>query len=513
MNTAAAADAVAPTHAAGAACRPPRRARGRLSLAAAVCLLASGQATTASAALEVTPPTADTIAEAVDGAPRHGPFRFAHRLPLGATLDDGTWDEPISGTVRWQLHLRAEGAHSISLALAHFSAPDSAQLFLRGAHSDVTQGPYRPPQTDAHSRLWTALVPDEEAVLELLVPADQREQVALQLDALYYGFRSPLGVQRKQVNVGGSGDCNIDVACLRGTEYDRVARSVALLTFGAFACTGNLVNNTAHDGEPLLLTAHHCGLHDDNTAASLVVYWNAQAPGCNAAPHGDFSQSQTGASFLATHERSDHTLLRLNDVPAAAFQVFYSGWDARTGQAPAACGVSLHHPSSDLKKVAVFNQPIEIRNNFTIGEQGRPSQTSDVWRVVWQYGTTEGGSSGSGLWNAQQRLIGVLFGGAASCDNPDAPDVYGRLNVAWDAADDPDSALKTHLDPAGLIGSGPRILDGREPGAASPTPPAAVDCPIPAPEGVGQGGSSSGGSAWLPLLVVLLLLRRRHAWR
>ncbi|HEY0979051.1 MAG TPA: hypothetical protein VGE21_16390, partial [Flavobacteriales bacterium] len=57
---------------------------------------------------------------------------------------------------------------------------------------------------------------------------------------------------------------------------------------------------------------------------------------------------------------------------------------------------------------------------------------ADCWRVpVWDVGTTEPGSSGSGLWNANHQLIGQLYGGQASCDN-NVNDYYGRLSESWE---------------------------------------------------------------------------------
>jgi hypothetical protein len=62
-------------------------------------------------------------------------------------------------------------------------------------------------------------------------------------------------------------------------------------------------------------------------------------------------------------------------------------------------------------------------------------------RANWQEGTTEGGSSGSGLFtltSGQYVLRGGLFGGTASCGNSNGPDVnqgnrdfYSRLDQVY----------------------------------------------------------------------------------
>ena len=79
------------------------------------------------------------------------------------------------------------------------------------------------------------------------------------------------------------------------------------------------------------------------------------------------------------------------------------------------------------------------------------------WQILtWEDGTTEPGSSGSGLWDQDHHLIGQLFGGTASCGN-NIDDFYGRLDISWDGGGSPTSRLKDHLDPNT---TGVKLLDG-----------------------------------------------------
>jgi hypothetical protein len=89
------------------------------------------------------------------------------------------------------------------------------------------------------------------------------------------------------------------------------------------------------------------------------------------------------------------------------------------------------------------------------------------WRVLrWDSGTTEGGSSGSGLWNPEGRLVGQLSGGFAFCGSDPAVcsgsgvgscDWYGRLAFAWDASDNSANRLSDWLDP---LATGDTFIDG-----------------------------------------------------
>ena len=75
------------------------------------------------------------------------------------------------------------------------------------------------------------------------------------------------------------------------------------------------------------------------------------------------------------------------------------------------------------------------------------------WRVEWMetvtnWGVTEGGSSGSPLYNAAGQVVGTLTGGGSFCTSPTSDDFFGKMDRHWD--DNPNSAsqkLKLWLDP------------------------------------------------------------------
>lgn len=435
-----------------------------------------------------------------------GPLYYARLLPLDSSLDQGQWDEPQPGQARWRLLVQSPGAKSISLDIRHFGGAPDAHLYLRNPRTDMTQGPYTIDDVNPDGSMSTAMVFGEQAIVEVLLPAAQRDQLALEIGGVMHGDRD---LRKIQENFGDSGACNIDVACAQGDPWREQIRSVVGLTFrvgsnGAF-CTGNLTNNTRQDGTPLVLTAHHCLLRQGN-AGSVVAYWNFEREACGAGEPRDLTESDNGAVLLSTHSASDHTLIRLEDRPPASADAFYTGWDA-TGD-PVTDGASIHHPSGDVKKISLFNEALR-KDRVSIS-----GQTVDAWVVRWSQGTTEQGSSGAGIWNSERHMVGVLFGGEASCDDQDASDVYGRMEVAWLGGRTRDSQLCIHL---AADGADTRQLDGLEQENASQSaggdPEAALaNCEVMdgnSGGNGGDGGGSGGGTWWAPALLLAGLWRRR----
>jgi len=177
----------------------------------------------------------------------------------------------------------------------------------------------------------------------------------------------------------------------------------------------------------------------------MVVYWNFVSPTCGALCCGSLSQNQTGAIWKVSGSASDFTLAELDDDPDPAFNVYYSGWDA-SGVSPSAC-TAIHHPNCDEKAISFNTNPLTVTSYLGTSIPGDGTH----WRIDnWEDGTTEPGSSGSGIWDPNKRLVGQLHGGYASCTSITS-DWYGRFSVSWDAG------LKAYLDPGN---TGQRILDG-----------------------------------------------------
>ncbi len=226
-------------------------------------------------------------------------------------------------------------------------------------------------------------------------------------------------------DIGRSGACNIDLACQ--SNWSRVGASEAKIVFqvndATFLCSGTLLNDSdAATSVPYFLTAHHC-VSTAAAAASITAFWNFQRATCGGANPTSVTQTSGGAILLATSPTDDMTLVRMNATPPGG--VFYAGWSAVANSNNLAV-TGIHHPAGDLKKISNGNTSAGY---YTWrGNRVFANANGHHVAVTWRNGTTEGGSSGSGLFNdANGRLIGTLTGGGASCTNPTSPDYYGRF--------------------------------------------------------------------------------------
>jgi lysyl endopeptidase len=391
-----------------------------------------------------------------------GPLRFAEPLTTEITpKTHGTWETLDDGTQLWRLRIRSAKALSINLGFTTYRMPSGGELFVYAPGYESVIGPFTAKDNAAHGELWTPIVPGDELIVEVTLPTSQRSALQLTLGTVGHGFR-PLDAASPAKR---SGACNVDVACEEADPWQAQTRAVGRYTVDpGFVCTGALVNNTAGDQTPYFLTANHCGVTPNN-AASVVVYWNFENSFCRAPDEdggrgdGTLDQFSSGAFHRASTssdqprydlliQGSDFTLLELDTPVDAAFNPYFAGWDR--ADAATAEAASIHHPQGEEKRISFDLEPTTITSYL----EATITQAPTHLRVGnWEVGTTEQGSSGSPLFDANQRIVGILSGGFAGCisstEDNDQPDWYGRLAWAWDSGDTPDTRLRDWLDPLG----------------------------------------------------------------
>ena len=399
------------------------------------------------------------------------PWRFGYNNFTNLNLtNSGSWFELDNGDRIWFLKLTCEQALSVNLTFKNTEIPQGNELYVFNEKRDFILGKF----IQGHiynGQLGTELVPGNTVIVEYYVKQGNSEG-KIELGTVTHGYRTASEFQEKAF--GSSGACNMNVNCADGLPWQQERNSAVMLVSGSNGfCSGALINNTLNDGKPYVLTANHC--YSDPT--NWIFRFNWQASACNNPAASPSFQSLSGAVLRSRRTPSDFCLveitggLQANTVPLS-YNPYFSGW-SNSDIAPTTT-VSIHHPAGDIKKISFDDAP-------AVSSQGMGStEANSTWTVEWDRNTTtEGGSSGSPLFDQNHRIIGQLWGGGASCSNLSSPDYYGRLHSSWEPANsNSTNQLKFWLDPNN---SGAEFIDGYDPSNATPV---AVDPGVTNPQGV-----------------------------
>lgn len=412
--------------------------------------------------------------DAVNDQDVSGPWRFGYDHDVIVNvLEEATIDEiPGLGKI-YRLGLYSKGALTINLVFDRFHLPEGATLHLYSADHEYVLGAYTSLNNRPEKVLGTELVHGSEIIVEYFEPTKVARQGELIIGKIVHGYRS-LDVYSDGLlkALNESGDCNHDVACPTGNGWGNQISSVGMIVVGGGICSGALINNTAQDKTPYFLTARHCGSSYGSWA--IRFNWESTIARCastenSADPGPPYDQTANGVSLNATNSGSDFTLVTLDNLTPLLvnqWDLYFAGWD-RSDNAPTQ-STGIHHPSGDVKKICRDN---DAATKNTINFNGNANAM--MWRVAdWDVGVTEPGSSGSPLFDQNQRIIGQLCCGAAACsgtDDNDAHDHYGRLGISWDGANSGER-LKDWLDPGS---TGATTLNGRGPDVTDPV----ITCP------------------------------------
>ena len=416
----------------------------------------------------------DEVTEAHKDIPLR--FAYGHEVDL-STQNSGEWLILPNGDRMWRLEINSKDAVTLSLTFSNYHLPDGAELFIYSDKEEFVLGALTSYNNKVHNQLGTSPIPGDQIILEYFEPADVAFEGVLEIETVAHGYKDVFKIAKEsgsdfEKGFGDSGSCNNNVVCEEAEDWSEQIRSVALITLnnGTRICTGTLLNNVLEDETPYFLTANHCL---GSSYTTWVFIFNYESDICDpggTGNDGSTSESVSGATLLANTnsagggdgnstdpDLADMAFMLLDETPPASYDVFYAGWDW-SGDVPAST-VGIHHPSGDVKKISWDNDAPSISGYLDHSN----SQNGDThWHVDdWEDGTTEGGSSGSALFNEEKQVIGQLHGGLANCGN-NVDDYYGRLYHTFQFIQewlDPDSTGVTSIN-----GYPDAVLLGTDPG-------------------------------------------------
>jgi lysyl endopeptidase len=396
------------------------------------------------------PPDAALVAAEIRNNRKGRPLHFAHPNFVELTpANSGNTVVLDDGRLLWQLRLRSPGAHSLNIIFDKFHLSPGDSLFIYNRLGSHIIGALTHENNKSWGTLATAPVPGDEVVVEWRGSTLEDGETRLQIGAVNHDFVNIFKVlSGGDAGVfGSSGSCNSDFSCFENDIYQKNGKATCQVIFdGTTYCSGTLMNNSNNDGTPYVLTAGHC-MGANLSPESIIFVFNYESPACRPEIQGSPNQSISGSQLRAFADQLDFALLEMSVYPPDYFRPYYAGWNLSEDHLPGLH--SIHHPNGDVKKIALSeNAPVKgsYLAKSLFDNQFEPDSH---WKVAeWAEGTTEGGSSGAGLFLDEGAFIGHLSGGSAICGNP-VNDYFIRLEKIWDFLT-PDSArVDVWLNPSG----------------------------------------------------------------
>ncbi|PKQ64212.1 hypothetical protein BZG02_05160 [Labilibaculum filiforme] len=381
--------------------------------------------------------------------------QYAYRYQVSFnSLNAGTWQVLDDGRRVWRLSITSSGAYSLGLIFSKFRIPTGSQMFVYNNQSNRILGAYTEKNNKESGKFSIEPLQGDEITVEYIEPLQPEFIAVLEIGSVLHDYKNIFNQLRGEVSLlKSSGTCNVNINCAEGDSWQVEKKAVCHILYDGYIASGALINNTSFNGRPFLLTAHHA-INVQEEADAAIFYFNYEAADCESTV-GSKSQSISGANLLATTNHLDFTLLELSVMPPASYLPYYIGWD-RSGRVPVNT-TCIHHPSGDVKKISLdLDSPITA----TYSDTKFTFDSNTHWRILeWDLGTTEGGSSGSPLFDENHRLIGDLTGGEASCSSS-INDYFAKFSESWDNYSASNQQLKIWLDPLNL---GVLTLDGVDP--------------------------------------------------
>nr|WP_321450820.1 putative Ig domain-containing protein [uncultured Carboxylicivirga sp.] len=407
----------------------------------------------------------------------NNPPCIAKAIPVSYDMENaGEWTSLPDGREMWQLRLKADDAIAMILSYDDFYIPECGKLFIYSADKTHVLGAYTSETHPRGGSFSTEMVAGDDIILEYVSTKNRQEILnsqdlssmpVISIDNVGYVFDNVVVKRFPKAaavgtEIGESASCMININCSEGADWQTEKKGVCQMTMyvsngpsgaGWYVCSGTLINNTAQDLTPYILTAFHCyhGSNEQDLTRWQFTF-GYESPGCE-----DEMPVETH-TIVGSYLRvaipisggSDGLLLELDEQVPLDWDVYYNGWDRRN-EVIEGNGVGIHHPAGDIKKISTFK---------TYAEGTWPGEDVGATDAHWRFkyvatenghSVTEGGSSGSPLFAGNHLVIGTLTGGNSTCSNLNGDNFYGKLAYHWDYyGDDPSTQMQSWLDPLGL---------------------------------------------------------------
>jgi len=376
---------------------------------------------------------------------------------------EGQWNKLAQGGYTSTFIFTSSGAAALRVGIAIDNLPslaelrffkgnivnDKAEIVVKGKEINrlIQLNKTAEPDNEYADVYWSPIIEGEFLGVEIYIPQDVKpNDVRIDFPMLSHLAVSPFSLRKNQLIEQGYGDsdaCQNDATCYPSWLNMRNAVAKMFYTDSGFsyACSGTLLNDAdPTTWTPYFISANHC-IASQTVASTLWTLWFFESSACDGTTrNSNYTVRNGGATLLWTggttasnvDSNQDVSLFELLDTPPAG--VYYAGWNSNSINEANLTGI--HHPRGDWKKISFGanggNYKCYIAGAYFYCSS---SSSGSFLKVNWTDGGTETGSSGSGIFDNSNELVGVLKGGDGLCGAAGGASYYSKFSAAYSAGD------------------------------------------------------------------------------
>lgn len=384
----------------------------------------------------IQPPSDESIFLQKNQKGENKKFIFGENIQTNISLADCKWFYIAKERV-CSIKIESEGAKSLNIKLTNFHLSPTAEMFLYDEKGFMKAGPITAKENNAEEIFLSDIFPGNKLFIDIKEIAGGEKSNFI-ISRITYGLKD---IYQNVFNAPTAGKCEQNITCFLGGWHDEAKSAIRLLISGNTLCSACLINNTAEDGTPYVLTANHCvsGIPHIEHDISFVFFYRSKF--CDSTIPLNNYTTYNQAYVRAKYYKSDFALLEMRQKPVGE-KYYYAGWSRDTGQGSfAAC---IHFPEGDLMKYSESVLPV-VDTAY-----GTTLNRKTMYWIRWTgKGVTENGSSGGAIFNSSKQIIGELYDGPSYCGakGNEKSDYFGGIYASWNGGGEVANSLKYWLDP------------------------------------------------------------------
>ena len=368
-------------------------------------------------------------------------FQFGDEYQMDIDVMQITSPIYEEGIYTYTLGIKSQGAYGIGIIFDDFYLSDNSSLFIYDQDQTMFLGSFTSENNKTSFIFPTSVAKGDHIIIELNVPEDELDEVRLNIGTIIHDYEDIMGYFDDSPGSTRE-DCNINVACPEGDDFEDEINGTIRVTMGGGLCSASIINNTLNDRTPYVLFADHCV---SGSTSGYVFLFNYQASTCTGTSSSE-NQSVSGSTLLVSediNQGADFALLEMTSSIPDTYNPFYVGWSRLSSSPQNVFGV--HHPGAGIKKITQDGTNVNANGYY--------------WEFQYNDGRVIPGSSGSPLFDEDKRQVGIASYIYTNYCDP-SPDCYcdqqythgyGRFDLAMAAG------VSDYLDP---LNSGVNAING-----------------------------------------------------